>query len=126
MSSWWTMKEPLVRLVETALAEFGYQVTVQTNSIEALGMFKENPSVFDIVITDQMMPQMRGSELCQELVAIRPDIPIIMCSGFGDVLNETESGRGVVREYIMKPVIISDLTRAIRRVLDGTKQDERL
>lgn len=119
-------EEPIARLVETALAELGYYVTVQTNSIEALSLFRKNPNAFDIVVTDQMMPHMRGTELSQELVALCPDIPIIMCSGFGDVLNETESGRGVIREYIMKPVIVTELARAIRRVMDGTKQKERL
>ena len=109
---------PIASFAEAALARLGYRMTVQTSSVEALRLFRADPNGFDMVITDQMMPEMRGTELIQELVAIRADIPIIMCSGFGDVFNLGEA-QSIIRERVMKPVVIADLAAAIRRVADG-------
>lgn len=108
---------PIAHFVEAALTRLGYKVTVQTSSVDALNLFKTDSAAFDVVITDQMMPEMRGTELSKELNAIRSDIPIIMCSGFGDVFN-LGTGQKVIRERVMKPVVIADLAAAIRKVVD--------
>ena len=110
-------EEPLARLAEKALGRFGYKVTLQTNSVEALEDFRKDPRAYDVVITDQMMPKMKGTELAKKLLAIRKDIPIILCSGFGDVIEERATS-DAIRDYIMKPVIASDLASSIRRAMD--------
>ena len=75
-------EEALVEMGEDILAELGYDVTSRMNSREALALFKARPIPFDLVITDQTMPEMTGLELAKEILAIRPDMPIIMCTGF--------------------------------------------
>lgn len=64
------------------LCQLGYSVTTSTSSIDALELFKSNPSAFDLVISDVTMPQMTGDELTKKLIAIRPDIPVILCTGY--------------------------------------------
>ncbi len=88
-------EEALVEMGEDILAELGYEVTSRTSSREALALLKEDPSRFDLVITDQTMPEMTGIELAGEVLAIRADMPIIMCTGFSHVVDadKAEGGR---------------------------------
>ena len=85
-------------------------------------MFKEKPLDFDLVITDQTMPQMTGLELAQELLGLRPELPIILVTGFSQVVTPEKAKAAGVREYIMKPLSISELTNAISRSLGKEPQ----
>ncbi|MEE8304107.1 MAG: response regulator, partial [Candidatus Tectomicrobia bacterium] len=108
----------LTRLGHTMLERLGYDVVTRTSSIEALEAFRVSPQRFDLVITDQTMPQMTGEQLTQELRRIRPDIPIILCTGFSHVMHADKAQALGINAFLMKPLVIDDLGREIRRVLD--------
>jgi signal transduction histidine kinase/CheY-like chemotaxis protein len=108
----------LVRVMQQMLERLGYHVTARANSVEALEAFRHQPEEFDLVITDQTMPNMTGAKLAQEIMGIRSDIPVILFTGFSEVISEEKAKAMGIREYIMKPVITRDLAKAIRRVLD--------
>ncbi|MCK4837920.1 MAG: response regulator, partial [Desulfobulbaceae bacterium] len=108
----------IVNFEQLALEEFGYRVTATTSSVEALEIFSEQPENFDLIITDMTMPTMTGAELAQKILAARPEIPIILCTGFSELINEQKAKAIGIREYIMKPIIISEIALAVRRVLD--------
>ncbi|MBW1740158.1 MAG: response regulator [Deltaproteobacteria bacterium] len=111
-------EEQLVRMAHQALKRLGYEVTVRTSSVEALEAFRAQPDKFDIVITDQTMPNMTGIGLAKELLRIRPDIPIILCTGFSEAITPERAKAMGIREFIMKPIVTSDIAKSIRRVLD--------
>jgi len=111
-------EEPLVRMVQQMLKRLGYDVTARTSSVEALETFRAQPDKFDLVITDQTMPNMTGVELAKELMRIRPNVPIILATGFSEMVTPEKARAMGIREYIMKPIIAPDLGNAIRRVLD--------
>ena len=100
------------------LEHLGYQVVSLTDSVEALEKFKQDPDKFDLVITDLTMPKMTGKDLTRELIKIRPDIPVILSSGYTESISIEQAKQMGVREYLMKPIAIKDLARSIRRVLD--------
>jgi len=108
----------LVQMYEEMVRKHGYMVTTRTSSREALALFREDPHCFDIVVTDQTMPQMTGIVLAEELLRIRPEIPIILCTGFSATVSSDIAIAIGVRDYVMKPVIVLDLLRRIRNVLD--------
>jgi PAS domain S-box-containing protein len=111
-------EEALVEMGEDILAELGYEVTSRMNGTEALALFKADPSRFDLVITDQTMPEMTGAELAKEVLAIRADMPIIMCTGFSHVVNEEKAEAAGIRAFAMKPLTKREVARTIRKVLD--------
>jgi PAS domain S-box-containing protein len=105
-------------LWEKILTSLGYKVAGYLSSIEALNAFRAAPDSFDLVITDQTMPQMTGGALAKELLAIRPDLPIILCTGYSHVMTE-EMARAIgIQAYLMKPITRRDLSLAIRQVFD--------
>jgi CheY-like chemotaxis protein len=109
----------LADLGRDLLASFGYAATVTTSSREALDIFRADPGSFDLVITDMTMPGLTGKELAREMLAIRPDIPIVLCSGFSDSINEKQAEETGIRRYVMKPYTTTYLNRIIRAVLSG-------
>ena len=112
-------EEAIAKLGAHMLQELGYLVTSTTSSTEALSLFTGAPHLFDLVVTDFMMPQMTGGELIVRLRQVRADIPIILTSGFNDQVITSEESRGLgVSEYIRKPFSGAILARAIRKVLD--------
>ncbi|MFO7883842.1 MAG: PAS domain-containing protein [Desulfobacteraceae bacterium] len=112
---------PIVKMEKTMLERLGYQVTFRTGSIEALAVFKSDPNAFDLVITDMAMPSMTGDQLAAELMAIRPDVPVIIFTGFSERINEKKSASLGIKGYLKKPVLRSDMAHTIRRVLDEAK-----
>jgi PAS domain S-box-containing protein len=108
----------LSELGKVGLTELGYKVTAYTDSLKALQAFQENPQQFDILVTDQMMPQLSGGKLAQKLQALRADLPVIICSGFTSSSERTEGEGLVVSEYLMKPATVCAIAAAIRRALD--------
>jgi CheY-like chemotaxis protein len=108
----------LVQLATSILSGLGYEVTGRTSSPEALQVFRNRPDSFDLVITDMTMPNMTGSELAQQLMRIRPDIPVILCTGFSEEVTQEKARAIGVREFIMKPIVRRQIAEAIRRALD--------
>lgn len=100
------------------LEKLGYTVTLHTSSAEALAAFDDNPGDFDLVITDQVMPKLTGSRLAQQLLKIRSDIPVILLTGYGDLITPEKARELGICDFLMKPIISHDLGRAIRKVLD--------
>jgi len=111
-------EEAIVRMVQQMLARLGYRVTVRTGSVEALEAFRANPDRFALVITDLTMPNMTGIQLAQELKKIRPNLPVILCTGFSDQIDAAQSEAMGLQGFVMKPVIKTEVATKIRRVLD--------
>ncbi len=110
--------EVIVKLNTRILEKLGYKITAQLSSVEAVKMFEKDPDNFDLVITDMTMPKMTGTELAQKILSIRPKIPIILCSGYSEMVN-TEHAKDIgIRDYIMKPVNNKDFVTTIRKLLD--------
>lgn len=109
----------IAQMTQRLLEKLGYQVTATTSSAEALRYFQSQPDSIDLVITDMTMPHITGAQLAQKLLAIKPDIPIILCTGFSDLINEKKAKAIGIREYIMKPVVIQELAQVVRKALDG-------
>jgi PAS domain S-box-containing protein len=112
---------PIIKLETQMLQRLGYQVTARTSSLEALEAFQAMPYNFDLIISDMAMPNMTGDRLAEEVIAVRPDIPIIICTGFSERLNEADAGAKGIKAFLMKPVIRSELAQIVRRVLDAAK-----
>ena len=111
-------EDMIVEWGEAVLERLGYQVTALTDSTEALKTFSSDPSQFDLVITDQTMPGIPGLQLSKELLKIRPDIPIILCTGHSDTVSPEMAKEAGIREFLMKPLVKQELAQVIRRVLD--------
>jgi CheY-like chemotaxis protein len=101
--------------VQRALERLGYEVDAVKDGPDALEVFCEDPDSFDVVITDQTMPKMTGAELAEELLHIRPDIPVILSTGFSETISEQEAKAMGVRDLLMKPATTKDLDAVIRR-----------
>ena len=104
------------------LGHLGYKVTIMTNSVEALDLFKAHPDDFDLVITDQTMPKMSGFELAKELLKIKPDIPIILCSGYSAQVTDVDAQEIGIRAFCMKPIEMKQLATVVREALDTSKK----
>jgi CheY-like chemotaxis protein len=109
----------LVDVGKHLLCSLGYEVTGATGSIEALELFRAAPTRFDLVITDMTLPKMTGIDLSREIMQIRPDIPIILCSGIREAATETQVKALGIRAYCIKPLTRSNLSRVIRETLDS-------
>lgn len=102
----------------------GYEVAVRTSSLEALELFWAKADQFDLVITDMTMPNMTGERLAREILAIRPGIPNILCTGFSEYMSEEKAKALGIRELVMKPRAMKDLASAVRRALDSRERKE--
>jgi PAS domain S-box-containing protein len=107
----------LVHLGQELLTRLGYQVVVCTSSVEALETFRAAPQRFDLVITDQTMPKLTGEALVCELRRLRPDIPIILCTGFSHTMTEEKARALGLNAFLMKPLVAQELSQVVRQVL---------
>ena len=112
----------IARLGHQILEKLGYRVRSYTSSLEALARFQENPTDFDLVVTDMTMPHMTGEQLAKEIRQFRPDIPIILCTGFNKKLLDTTDPPKHVSVVMNKPVSKQDLAKTVREVIDNNKQ----
>ena len=103
------------------LEDLGYKVVSRTSSIEALELFRTKPDRFDLIITDMTMPNMTGDDLSKELLKIRPDIPIILCTGFSEKISPEKTKIIGIREFVMKPFALQAFAETVRKVLDGNQ-----
>jgi len=109
----------LAELGQEMLESLGYRVTAKKNSVEALEEFKADPRSFDIIITDQTMPAMTGFDLAKQAMDIRPDIPVILCTGHSDKVTQETARDAGIREFVMKPMTIQTLAETVRSALDS-------
>jgi CheY-like chemotaxis protein len=110
---------PIGAFAQSALGRLGYIVTIETSALRAFERFANDPGAFDVVVTDQMMPHIKGVELSRRIHALRSDIPVILCSGFAEAIHDHASDSEDIQCHVMKPIIGADLARAIRRVCDS-------
>jgi CheY-like chemotaxis protein len=106
------------------LESLGYQATSQTDGSEALNLIKAQPDRFDLVVTDMTMQKITGDKLALAIKAIRPKLPVILCSGFSTQIEKNKAARLGIRAYIHKPVLREQLARIIKEVLDETTKVE--
>jgi signal transduction histidine kinase/ActR/RegA family two-component response regulator len=111
-------EEQIVAMERQMLETLGYRVTARTDSQEALKVFAEQPHNFDLVITDMTMPHMTGDQLAQKMLDIEPQIPVILCTGFNEVITEEKALSMGIQKFVMKPIVKNDLATTIRTVLD--------
>jgi PAS domain S-box-containing protein len=118
--------EPLVAtMVADQLNELGYRTTACANGAEALEAFAADPRAIDLVVTDMTMPGMTGDVLAQRLKSLRPDLPVVLCTGYSDrISQETAQAQGI-DEFGMKPVAMAELSRMVRRALDRHRGERR-
>lgn len=100
------------------LGRLGYTVTAKTNSTDAIETFRNQPDNFDLIISDMTMPDITGDKLAKELKTIRPDIPIILCTGFSEQIDDEKAKLIGIQSLVMKPIVKSSLAKTIRKVLD--------
>ena len=108
----------IAKMFGTMIERLGYKVTTMTRSPEALKTFKSQPDDFDLIITDMAMPDLTGKDLATELLKIRPDIPIILCTGYSSIISKESAKEMGIREFCMKPIDWKQLATTVRKVLD--------
>ncbi len=101
------------------LERLGYKVAIELDSLKALNIFNENPDRFDLVITDQTMPEMTGSELAQKILQIRSDIPVILCTGYSNLIDEESAKELGIKAFLQKPLIQKVLADTVIEVLSS-------
>ncbi len=111
-------EESIAKVGKKMLERLGYHVSARTSSIDALKVFKASPDAYDLVITDMTMPNMTGEQLAKELLSIRPDIPIIMCTGFSERLNKEKAEASGIKGFLIKPVVKFEMGQTVRAVLN--------
>jgi len=117
---WVLDDDPMIAQMEKSMLErFGYRVQAFTDGETFLKAFEQSTNRIDLILTDMTMPKMTGADLAREIIAIRPDIPIVLCSGFNETIDEEKAKSIGFREFIMKPVVMRQLADTVRKVLDG-------
>lgn len=111
-------EEMILKVVKMILTQLGYTVTCESEPLKALSVFQSNPFEFDLVITDVNMPGIRGDELAQRLMAVRPGIPIIIYTGHSDAVDEKTCAQTGARAFLKKPFDFFSFASHIRHVLD--------
>jgi PAS domain S-box-containing protein len=109
-------------LAVQALGRLGYRVVARTSSLESLALFEQNPDAFDLVITDLTMPQLSGTALVEKMHALRPDLPVILSSGFSSSISDDTAREAGFSAYLKKPLVMKDMAAAVREVLDHNKK----
>jgi len=112
----------LVRLGKDVLERLGYKVTPMYSSLEALATFQNSPDDYDVIITDQTMPGMTGFDLAKRMLQIRPNVPIILCTGYSDLVDESSATALGIKAFALKPLTNSAITRLIRKALGDTPE----
>lgn len=111
-------EEEILAAEKQLLERLGYQVTSHISSVDALKAFRAAPHAFDLVITDMAMPNIPGDQLSTELLKTRPDIPVLLCTGFSETISEEKASALGLKGFLLKPIILRDLSKKIRDVLD--------
>ena len=112
-------EEVIADMGKALLESLGYHVTISNDSLVALKTFQNNPDAFDLVITDQTMPNLAGAELAKRMMQIRPDIPIILCTGYSTIISQEKAKAMGIKEFALKPLSKMDIAMLIRKALDS-------
>ena len=115
-------EESITRLGRRMLERLGYRVNDMTSSPDALEAFRADPHRFDLVISDMSMPNMTGDMLAEEMKRIRPEIPVIICTGFSERINEEKAEALGLDGLLMKPILTYELAVMVRKVLDNIRK----
>ena len=118
------MKPLLLKWGGKVLEQLGYSVTTRTSSVEALELFRSKPQAFDLVVTDMTMPNMTGDKLAAEIMNIRSDISVVLCTGYSKKISEESAAEIGIKAFAYKPIVKADLAKTVRKVLDETKSSE--
>ncbi len=110
---------PLARMVDKGLTRLGYKIRFFTTAAEGLSAFKDRPNDIDVLVTDLSMPQLSGADILRQVREIRPDLPVIILTGFDETFTREEAIKAGASGYLYKPVAIHELARAIREVVEG-------
>lgn len=108
-------EEICITSLQAALERLGYSVVAKLNSVDALNTFREQPNRFDLIITDQAMPGLAGVELSEEVMKMRPGMPIVLVTGFSEVVDKEKARRKGIREFMLKPFSVQDIAETVRR-----------
>ncbi|MDX9972837.1 MAG: PAS domain S-box protein [FCB group bacterium] len=112
----------ILRTMRVFLISRGYDVKTCSNGMEALELVRAVPHHFDVVVTDQTMPQLTGLQLAKELAIVRPDLPVVLCTGYSDLVDEATARNRGLRAFVTKPFTPLALTTAIRQALQGASE----
>ncbi len=112
-------EEAILTMEKKMLERLGYRVTMQTGSLAGLEAFRASPRDYDLIITDMTMPDMTGDKLASLAKEIHKDIPVVLCTGFSNIISEDKARAMGIDTLLMKPVVQSDLSITVRRLLDG-------
>jgi len=110
-------EKAIISMEKRMLERLGYQVASHTSSLEALEIFRENPDKFDLVITDMAMPNMSGDQLSVEMTKIRPDIPVLLCTGYSETMSEEKAVSIGIKGFLLKPIRMKDLAQKVSEIL---------
>ncbi len=108
----------ILNIGKKILEKYGYQVNTRSNSRNALRLFTSSPQDFDLIITDQTMPKLSGAELAIEILKIRPDIPIILCTGYSEALSREDAKKIGINTFLFKPLDWIHVAKKIRDIFD--------
>jgi CheY-like chemotaxis protein len=114
-------EELLVQSTGDSLEHLGYTVARFTDSRQALKALRENPGAFDCLITDLAMPHLTGTDLAVAARKLRPDLPVILCTGFSQRIDDAKAAAMGVESLVMKPLLRSEMAKALRHTLDLSK-----
>ena len=109
----------ILTMLKKMLENLGYQVTTKTNSSEAFEEFERNPGKYSLLVTDQTMPKMLGSELAEKMKKINPALKVIIITGYVDKISDVARSKDNSYEIILKPIKMSEFSKTIRKVLDN-------
>lgn len=109
----------ILQLHRSMLESLGYTVLGANGSLEAMQLLQADPSCCDLVLTDMTMPDMNGLDLARKIADLRPDLPVLLCTGFSELVDESRAKQAGIRQFFFKPVLRADLAKGVRRVLDG-------
>jgi len=113
-------EEILLEMSRKMFERMGYRVTPKTNSLEALSTFMNQPDSFDLVITDQTMPIMTGMDLARRMLQVRPELPIILCTGYSSLISEEKAKSIGIKGFAFKPISKKDIGNLVEKVLNGS------
>jgi CheY-like chemotaxis protein len=112
-------EEEVLNMLKEMSEYLGYRVVAVSDSAEAYALFCSRPEDFDLVVTDQTMPGLTGVDLARKIFTLKPGLPIIICTGFSEALTDGKAREFGLAGYIMKPVVMGDFARVVRRALEG-------
>jgi PAS domain S-box-containing protein len=112
-------EKEIVSLGVQALSALGYTVEGQTDSKKALEIFKKQPDRFDVLVTDMTMPGMLGTQLAEKVLEKRPDLPVIICTGFSELVDEKKAKAMGIKAYLKKPILMNELSGVIQSIINA-------